>query len=119
MEKNPRAVLRAFDAMTDEERSTHLQRHSFIAETAVEIFELTTGCKIHLMADKYWGDSICYISRYRWMKTHFAVDRRLPFAAQSALFRRGLARTMAGYRSEVLDRELTQILNQNDSPRKA
>ena len=106
---------RAFDDMTDEERIAHIDKHTFIAETAIEIFELTTRHKIHLVADKYWGDSICYIARYRWMKTYFTVDRRLPLAAQSALLQRALGRTMAEYHSELLDRELKLILNQNDA----
>lgn len=106
---NPRH--RNYHSMTEEQKAAHIKRHSDVADSCVDIFEMTSGYRLQLIADSVWAEAIFYTARIRCIKYRFAVDRYLSVAGQIAAIERGLQATRNAYEHWELEMELKKILD--------
>lgn len=110
-DSNP--LHRKYHSLTEDQQIAHIKRHADIAESCVEIFEMTTGYRLQLIADSVWGEAIFYTARIRCIKHGFAVDRFLTVAGQIAALERGLEATRSAYEHWELEMELKKILDRH------
>lgn len=108
-DSNP--LHRWYHSLAEDQRTAHIKRHVDVAESCVEIFEMTTGYRLQLIADSIWGEAIFYTARIRCIKHCFAVDRFLTVTGQIAALERGLEATRIAYEHWELQMELKKILD--------
>lgn len=106
--------LAPYEAMSEEEKAAHIEKHEAVLRSCIQIFEMTKGYTgVEVSPESRWGKhQISYRLQYGEFTRAFGVDRRFPFDIQLKQINAGLWFIERDCRDREIDRELQEMLEQ-------